>query len=62
MLWLEIMFITFKVDDMKYMVQTYIIISYINVVYNFQVRVQPKSTKRIKASNGFSVCNEIVGL
>ena len=51
MLWLEIMFITFKVDDMKYMVQTYIIISYINVVYNFQVRVQPKSTKRIKASN-----------
>ena len=51
MLWLEIMFITFQVDDMKYMVQTYIIISYINVVYNFQVRVQPKSTKRIKASN-----------
>lgn len=61
MLWLEIMFITFQVDDMKYMVQTYIIISYINVVYNFQVRVQPKSTKRIKASNGFSVCHEIVG-
>lgn len=48
MLWFEIMFITFKVDDMKYIVQTYMI-----VFYNFQVRVQPKSTKRIKASNGF---------
>lgn len=29
MLWFEIMFITFKVDDMKYMVQTYMIIFYI---------------------------------
>ena len=55
------MFITFKVDDMNHMVQVYIIISYITVVYNFQVRVQPKSTKGIKASNGFSVYHDIVG-
>lgn len=61
MLWFEIMFITFKVDDMNHMVQVYIIISYITVVYNLQVRVQPKSTKRIKASNGFSVYHDIVG-
>ena len=61
MLWFEIMFITFKVDDMNHMVQVYIIRSYITVVYNLQVRVQPKSTKRIKASNGFSVYHDIVG-
>lgn len=61
MLWFEIMFITFKVDDMNHMEQVYIIISYITVVYNLQVRVQPKSTKRIKASNGFSVYHDIVG-
>lgn len=61
MLWFEIMFITFKVDDMNHKVQVYIIISYITVVYNLQVRVQPKSTKRIKASNGFSVYHDIVG-
>lgn len=60
MLWFEIIFVTIKADDTKDMVQTYIIISCITAVYNFQVRVQPKSTKRIKASNGFSTYNEVV--
>lgn len=60
MLWFEIIFVTIKADDTKDMVQTYIIISCITAAYNFQVRVRPKSTKRIKASNGFSTYNEVV--
>lgn len=33
------MFIILRVDDKKYMIQTYTVVSYITIMYNYQVRV-----------------------